>query len=148
MAENLLEAFVAFIEPAMAEALSSTPETPKVWTDYAGEVDYPYAVVTDGNEAYAFQSGNPATYICDGVLQVAFYATSKAEARQLARSCIVAVLNQDFASDNLIVFDDGILLELRPAGAFSQVITDTATNQASAFARVVNFQFKEQFPTF
>ena len=146
---DLVAAVVGRIRSAMggslAQATTADGTVPACWADYAHQFDYPYAVVVDTSETYEFTShdpetGRPTTMIADGMIQVAFRATDKATARALGRQCI-AVLSDQFEE---LASQEGYVREMRPGSAASVVVYDQATQQPTAFERVINFHYKYQ----
>jgi len=147
MANNLLEAVVEFLQTVMADELDATSITPKVFSDYIIESTAPYVVIADISETYSFQSGSPPTFLADGVMPITFFATTKAQAMALGRSCVLHFLQEEDAGDPFLVFSGGYIEEFRPGNGSSATISDISVGQPTIFAWTVQFHYKEQFST-
>lgn len=146
-AVDIVAAVVAYLQGTMVGSLGATATSPQVWSDYAPDgVPYPYAVATEGPEAYSYQSTDPETghrvdCLADGTIQVAFYATSKAQARALGREAVLKLSD----SQAQLVASDGAVLSIFPLRAESAVLGAEATSAPAAFVRIVTFQYKQEF---
>lgn len=150
---DIIGAIVAYLQGAMGQSLLSANGSPQVYTDFAPQtnpdgspVSQPYAVVTEGPETYEAQSDDPGTgfylsNIAAGTAMVSFVATTKAQARALARAG-VRLMSDPRAE---LSAADGRVLTLLPLRAETVPITAAGVQQPTAFARVVTVNYKQQF---
>lgn len=153
MNSDIIAAVVAYLQGAMSGDLGATADTPQVWADAAppknpdgSATGYPYAIVTGIQETYAYQSTDPETghwldCIADGLLQVAFYAATKANARCLGRQAVRLLSD----SQALLATGDGTVIAMLPVRAISTVISQEGVGQPDIFLRIVTFQYKQEF---
>lgn len=142
MSPDLLAAIVDLLNTSMGDVLGATPAAPKAWAEYAPHVDYPYAIVTNPQETYEYQSPSDSgtiSMLVDGVIQVAFYATSLTEARKLGRTAALEL------ADTEPSFLDGTLLEFRPVSATEVPLFEEGASVPTVFVRTVAFHYREQF---
>lgn len=141
MSPDLLAAIVDLTNAVMGDVLGATSDTPKAWPEYAPPVGYPYAIVMNPTESYEYQSrGSDGTIamLVDGQMQVAFYATSMTQARNLGRTAILEL------ADNDVLFTDGKILEFRPMGATTTSLYEEGVATPTVFVRTVTFHYREQ----
>lgn len=151
MEPDILAALAAYLQGVMGLSLLSSSGYPQVYSDFAPQgnpdgspVAQPYAVVTDGPESYTASSGvNPGMVdvIADGVLQVAFYCTTKAEARSLGITAVRLL------TDTRVYLGtgDARFMTLLPTQAVSVPLVTEGVQQPTAFARVVTVNYKQEF---
>ena len=153
MNPDIIAAVVAFLQGAMRGDLGVTATTPQVWADAAPSenpdgtpLGYPYAIITEGPESYAYQSTDPKTghwldCLATGTLTVAFYASTKANARYLGRQA-VRILSDSY---ELLTPGDGRCITIFPLNAMSTAISSTGAGVPDVFLRIVTFQYVQEF---
>ena len=147
MNPDIVSAVVAFLQGAMRGDLGVAADMPQVWADAAppGTV-YPYAVVFEGSETYAYQSTDPETghwldCLATGSIVVSFYAATKANARYLGRQAVRLLSDsQEFLSAG-----DGRVIHMAPVNAVSNAISTTGVGVPDVFLRIVTFQYVQEF---
>lgn len=147
MNPDIVAAVVAFLQGAMRGDLGVTATSQQVWADAAPPgTPYPYAVVTEGPETYAYQSTDPQTghwldCLATGSIVVAFYAPTKAVARYLGRQAVRLLSD----SHELLTAGDGNVIAMVPARAESQTISEPGAGIPDVFLRIVTFQYVQEF---
>lgn len=153
MNPDIVAAVVAFLQSAMRGDLGVAANLPQVWADAApstnpdgSQVGYPYAVVAEGPETYAYQSTDPATghwldCLATGMVRVAFYAATKANARYLGRQAVRLLSD----SQELLVAGDGTVITILPIRAESTAISTSGAGVPDVFLRIVTFQYVQEF---
>jgi hypothetical protein len=154
MNPDILAAVVAYLQQVMGLSLASSTGFRQVYADFAPEqngdgspVSQPYAVVSDGPESYQIVSSSTTTagyqvdVIADGTLSVAFYATSKLAARALGIQAVRALSD----TVEMLAAADGRVLTILPVAAQSVPIMTAGVAQPTAFARIVTFNYKQEF---
>lgn len=153
-APDIVAAVVAALQGVMGGDLASATGFPQVYVDYdpsqnpdGSPVAYPYAVVADGPEQYTYQSTDPETghwvdALADGSVQVAFYATTKTQARALARAAALRLSDSQIGE---LASGDGRNLTIFAPRSDPIPLTQSGTGQPTVFARAVTFLYKQEF---
>lgn len=153
MNPDIVAAVVSFLQEAMGQSLASSTGYAQAYSDYAPQanpdgstVSQPYAVVVEGPETYSAQADNPATgyylsNIAVGAVDVAFYATTKAQARALGRASVRLLSDTQVQ----LFAQDGRVITVLPVRAISTSIQAEGVAQPTVFLRVVTFQYAQQF---
>lgn len=151
---DIIAALASYVAADMGQSLLSATGAVQVYTDFAPEANpdgspvvQPYCVVTDGPEVYNAQADHPSTgyylsNIADGRAMVAFYATTKAEARSLGRTAVRRITDTQVQLDAL----DGRVVTVLPERIDSHPHFGLGVEgQPTGFIRVLTVRYMQQF---
>lgn len=127
------------VTPAVVAAFgedTTTHATTKFWADVTPtKVDLPWATYEETGSEFMYMTGDPPPAIETGQLRFIVVAEGKKEARDLSR------LLAETLNDAPLVFDDGLLMNLRAKTPFFVPIGNILPGATTGYSIVLVFDF-------